>query len=355
MRSFDRVVDELWEGAGPKDARHAVHVVASRLRGALGDGVVISKGGGYAVRLAPGDLDAERFEGLFRRGRAELAQGEAWEAAATLRQALTIWRGPALADVSEERFAQPEIARLEDLRLACLGDRVDADLARGLHADLAGELEGLVREHPLHERLRAQQMLALYRAGRQADALAAYRSAYQELVDGLGIEPSPELRALEAAILRQEVPAPSSLAQTHAQETRRGVDVRRLVTCVFAQLGESPEGMDLDPESMRTVLNRYHDTGRAVCARHGGIVTELRNDAVLAAFGTPVAHEDDPQRALRASGSSSPNGAAAVRPARTLRRLHRGGDRTRAGSRACTSDRRPGRRGRAARQDGLGR
>ena len=297
----DRVVDELWEGAGPKDARHAVHVVASRLRGALGDGVVISKGGGYAVRLAPGDLDAERFEGLFRRGRAELAQGEAWEAAATLRQALTIWRGPALADVSEERFAQPEIARLEDLRLACLGDRVDADLARGLHADLAGELEGLVREHPLHERLRAQQMLALYRAGRQADALAAYRSAYQELVDGLGIEPSPELRALEAAILRQEVPAPSSLAQPPAQETRRGVDVRRLVTCVFAQLGESPEGMDLDPESMRTVLNRYHDTGRAVCARHGGIVTELRNDAVLAAFGTPVAHEDDPQRALRAS------------------------------------------------------
>ncbi len=110
----------------------------------------------------------------------------------------------------------------------------------------------------MHERLRAQQMLALYRAGRQADALAAYRSAYQELVDGLGIEPSPELRALEAAILRQEVPAPSSLAQTHAQETRRGVDVRRLVTCVFAQLGESPEGMDLDPESMRRVLNRYH-------------------------------------------------------------------------------------------------
>ena len=254
----DRVVDELWEGAGPKDARHAVHVVASRLRGVLGDGVVVSKGGGYAVRLAPGDLDAERFEGLFRRGRAELAQGEAREAAATLRQALAIWRGPALADVSEERFAQPEIARLEDLRIACLGDRVDADLACGLHAELAGELEGLVREHPLHERLRGQQMLALYRAGRQADALAAYRSAYRELADGLGIEPSPELRALEAAILRQEVPSPSSLPP--AQGTPRGVDVRRLVTCVFAQLSDSREGIGPRP--------RIHAQGAGPLPRH---------------------------------------------------------------------------------------
>jgi DNA-binding SARP family transcriptional activator len=298
--SVDRAVDELWEGAGPKHARNAVHVVASRLRGALGEGVVFSEGGGYALRFAPGGLDAERFEALFRRGREELAHGEAWEAAATLRRALGLWRGPALVDVSQEHFAQPEIARLEDLRLACLGDRVDADLACGRHAEVVGELDALVQQHPLRERLRGQQMLALYRTGRQADALGSYRSAYHALVDGLGIEPSPELRALEAAILRQDV-GPPAPPQPSARRAPLAVDARRLVTCVFAQLIHPHEGVELDAESLRTVLERYHDTARAVCAGHGGIVAELRSDAVLAIFGTPVAHEDDPQRALRAT------------------------------------------------------
>jgi DNA-binding SARP family transcriptional activator len=110
--------------------------------------------------------------------------GEAWEAAGTLRRALQLWRRPTLADVAHARFAQPEIARLEDLRLACVSDRIDADLACGRHAKVAGELEALVREHPLRERLRGQQMLALYGAGRQAEALEAYRSAYEALVDG---------------------------------------------------------------------------------------------------------------------------------------------------------------------------
>jgi DNA-binding SARP family transcriptional activator len=297
----DRAVDELWDGAGPKHAKKAVHVVASRLRGALGEGLVLSEGGGYALRLAPGVLDAEHFEELFERGRAELARGEPFEAAATLRQALALWRGPALADVSQERFAQPEIARLEDLRLACLSDRVDADLACGRHAEVAGELEGLVREHPLRERLRGQQMLALYRVGRQADALDAYRSAYSALVDGLGIEPSPELRALEAAILRQDVPAPAPLPQPSIARTQVAVDARRLVTCVFAQLARHDERADLDAESLRTVLERYHETASAICAGHGGVVAQLRSDAVLAVFGTPLAHEDDPQRALRAA------------------------------------------------------
>ena len=117
-----------------------------------------------------------------------------WRRRATLRRALALWRGPALADVRDERFAAPEIARLDDLRLACLAERVDADLACGRHAEVAGEIEALVREHPLRERLHGQLMLALYRAGRQADALAAYRSAREALVDGLGIEPSPMLR-----------------------------------------------------------------------------------------------------------------------------------------------------------------
>ena len=204
----DRALDDLWEGARPAGGRKAVHVVASRLRNALGEGVLRSQAGGYALRLAAGELDADQFEGLVRYGRAELGAGEPWEAAATLRCALQLWRGPALADVGDARFAQPEVARLEDLRLACISDRIDADLACGRHAELAGELEALVGEYPLRERLRGQQMLALYRAGRQAEALEVYRSAYEALVDGLGIEPSPDLRALEAAILRHEVPPP---------------------------------------------------------------------------------------------------------------------------------------------------
>ena len=188
-----------------------MHVVASRLRAALGEGAVLSEGGGYAVRLAPGALDADRFEDALPPRRATSSpRGEPREAAATLRRgARAVARPGARRRRATSASPQPEIARLEDLRLACLADRIDADLACGRHAEVAGELEALVREHPLRERLRGQQMLALYRAGRQADALDAYRDAHEALVDGLGIEPSPELRALEAAILRQDVPEPA--------------------------------------------------------------------------------------------------------------------------------------------------
>ena len=294
---LDRVVDELWEGAGPQHARNAVQVVASRLRAALGDDLVRSEAGGYAVRLPPGALDADRFEQQLRLGREELARGQAWEAAATLREALALWRGPALADVAEEQFAQPEIARLEDLRLSCLSERIEADLACGRHAEVTGELEALVRAHPLRERLRGQLMVALYRAGRQADALAAYRDAHRALVEGLGIEPSPDLRALEAAILRHEVPEP---AQPPRRAAERAPDARRWVTCVVSQLA-GPDSPGLDPESLRAVVERFHATGRAVFANHGGSVVELHSDAVVAVLGMPQAHDDDAQRALRAA------------------------------------------------------
>jgi DNA-binding SARP family transcriptional activator len=292
----DRALTELWEeGERLRNGRKAVHVVASRLRSALGEDMLLSQGGAYAVRVASGDLDADRFEGLVRQGRSELAAGEAWEAAATLRAALALWRGPALADVADARFARSEIAQLEDLRLACVSDRIDADLACGRHTDVVGELDALVREHPLRERLRGQQMLALYRAGRQADALEAYRRTYEALVDGLGIEPSPELRELEAAILRHEVRSP----QTSSPGRKAlAADARRLVTCVFAQLAH---GADHDAESLRATLERYHDAAAAICAGHDGVVAESRSDAVLAVFGAPIAHEDAVQRALRAA------------------------------------------------------
>jgi DNA-binding SARP family transcriptional activator len=203
----DRIVDELWGGRELRNAKNAVQVVASRLRAVVGDGALAAEGGGYALRVPPGAVDADRFEDRLARGAEQLAHGRPRQAAATLKDALGLWRGPPLVDVCDESFAQPEIARLDDVRLTCLGKRLDADLACGRHAELTGELEALVRQHPLRERLRGQLMIALYRAGRQADALAAYRAAREALVDGLGIEPSPELRALEAAILRHDLPA----------------------------------------------------------------------------------------------------------------------------------------------------
>ena len=296
VTSVERVADELWEGEGPRNARNAVQVLASRLRAALGDDVVTSTGGGYGLALAPGALDAERFEQRAGLGREQLARGDPRAAAATLADALALWRGPPLADVAGERFAQPEIARLDDLRLNALGDRIDADLACGHHAGVAAELDALVREHPLDERLRGQQMLALYRAGRQADALAVYRDARGALVDGLGIEPSPDLRALEAAILRQDVAEPGPPPEPVAP------DARRWVTCVVTQLDDLS---GLDPESVRGVLERFHGTARAVCEHHAGSVVELRGDAVVAVFGLPVAREDDAQRALRAAAELS--------------------------------------------------
>jgi DNA-binding SARP family transcriptional activator len=205
--AFERVVDELWEGEGPRHARKAAHVVACRLRAALGGDALRCECGGYRLRLPRGALDADRFEALAQRAAAALAAGEAPGAAALARQALALWRGPALADVAGERFAQPEIARLEELRFACLSTRIDADLACGRHAAVVGELEALVLAHPLREGLRAQQMLALYGAGRAADALAAYHDAYAALTRGLGVPPSPRLRALEAAILRHDLDA----------------------------------------------------------------------------------------------------------------------------------------------------
>ena len=203
----DRILDELWGSADLRNAKNAVHVVASRLRAAVGEGALVSEGGGYALRVPRGSVDADRFEDGRLRGVEELARGEPWQAAETLREALGLWRGSPLVDVGEDGFAQPEIARLDDLRLTCLSERV---------AELTGELEALVQQHPLRERLRGQLMLALYRAGRQAEALAEYRAARRALVDDLGLEPSSELRALERAILCHELDPPLATCSSAA-------------------------------------------------------------------------------------------------------------------------------------------
>ena len=216
--SSDRLIDELWGEQPPASAPKSLQVYVSRLRRTLdgdrgdrADSVVITRGGGYLVRVGPGQLDSERFERLAEEGRRALAD-DPERGAELLRAALALWRGAALADFAFESFALPEIGRLEELRLVALEDRIEADLARGQHAELVGELEALAAGHPLRERMRRQLVLALYRAGRQAEALDAYRAARAMLMDELGLEPTPELRQLEQALLTHDAalqaPAP---------------------------------------------------------------------------------------------------------------------------------------------------
>ena len=205
--SGDRLIEELWGEQPPASATKGLQVQISRLRKALdgGESPIVTGRNGYSIRVAPGELDLERFTRLAEEGRQALGAGDPAAGAELLREALSLWRGPPLADFTFESFAQVQIGRLEELRLAALEDRIDADLACGQHAELVGELEALVAAQPLRERLRRQLVLALYRAGRQADALEAYRAARARLMDELGLEPTPELRQLEQAILTHDV------------------------------------------------------------------------------------------------------------------------------------------------------
>jgi DNA-binding SARP family transcriptional activator/streptogramin lyase len=203
--STDRLIDALWDERPPASALNSVHVYVSQLRKALGNGRLETRGRGYLLTLEPEELDLGRFERLLREGRELLAIGEPDRAANALRSALELWRGSPLPDVASEAFAQGEIARIEELRLAALEERIEADLILGRHTELVPELERLVREHPLQERLRAQLMLALYRSGRQSEALETYQQARRLFSSELGLEPSRALRELEAAILRQDV------------------------------------------------------------------------------------------------------------------------------------------------------
>jgi predicted ATPase/DNA-binding SARP family transcriptional activator len=210
----ERLVEELWGDSAPSAAAGTLRAHVSRLRTLLRpDAALIARGGGYALAAEPGQLDAGRFERLLGAGREALERGEAAAAAGRFREALGLWRGRALADVTDVEPLAREGARLEELRLLAVEGRVEADLALGLAAEVAGELEGLVAEHPVRERLWRLLVLALYRSGRQADALAAYQRARAMLAEELGIEPGEELRQLEQAVLRQEVPAVPSPAR----------------------------------------------------------------------------------------------------------------------------------------------
>ena len=297
--SIDRLIEGLWGERAPQSAPKLVQLYVSQLRRLLGgEAEIVTRGRGYELRLAAERVDAARFEGLVAAAAAADADGAA---ARLAREALGLWRGAALADVADEPFAAAEIRRLEELRLRASEVAIEGDLATGRHRELIGELEALVAAHPLSERLHAQRMLALYRSGRQAEALAAYRHARRVLVEEIGVEPGAELRGLHDAILRQDAAAldlpaaaPPAVAETvvpavRAPSVAARTTGRRVVAVVaalvlvvglavfavsrwtgltrLARIDENAVGL-IDPESGR--ITAQYPVGRAPSALAAG-------------------------------------------------------------------------------------
>jgi DNA-binding SARP family transcriptional activator len=293
--STDRLVDDLWGDTPPSTARKSLQVRVATLRRLLPEGVLVTRGGSYLIEIDRDQLDLDRFERLVADASDALADHDAEEARSMLREALALWRGPALADFAYEAFAEPAIARLEELRLAALELRVEADLASGRHPQLIGELKELIAAHPLRERLRGQLMLALYREGRQAEALELYQRTRQTLSEALGIEPGPALQELQRAVLRQEeglapakrfevdrsvLVAPQNrrhmdgllqLAESLARKPARELIIARLV----------PQGSDISDEAAR--LSRYREEllGGGLPVRTAVFTADARGDDLV--------------------------------------------------------------------------
>ena len=300
--SSDRLIDELWGEEPPATAAKTLQVHISRLRKALasgagdgGDDIVVTSPHGYGLEISPEQVDAHRFERLLDEGRAELAARRPAQALEALEEALALWRGPVLADLSYEAFAQAEIARLEDLRVAAVEQLIEAKLALGRHSEVVGQLETLIIEHPYRERLRAQLMLALYRCDRQADALQAYQNARRKLVEELGIEPGERLRELESAILAQDaalavptLPAEPAVEAAAPPETdSAAVELPTgVVTFVLTDIEGSTGLWETDPEGMAVALE-LHDELVARSAESGGgrlLKTKGEGDSTVTVF-----------------------------------------------------------------------
>jgi DNA-binding SARP family transcriptional activator/class 3 adenylate cyclase len=361
--SADRLIDELWGEDPPDTVRSVLQVYVANLRKVLEPGrpkgtassLLKTQPPGYLLDLDHKELDLACFEQLVAEGRAALAAGDPVQAARLLGDAVGLWRGPALADVTLAGSGQGEVIRLEERRLAAVEDHIEAELALGRHGQLVGKLQALVVAHPLRERLHGQLMLALYRSGRQAEALEAYRQTREALAEELGIDPSPALKELERAMLAQDpilVPTPGQHAskpppmgrdsgqdgQAQASSPgaaprgplvachqcgrenpdpvercagcgawltraeRVGREERKVVTVLACELVDLGAPADrADPEDLRAGLRPYQVRVRGELERFGGRVERRVGAHLLAVFGAPVAHEDDPERAVRAA------------------------------------------------------
>jgi len=310
----DRLVDALWGDAAPATAKTVLQGFVSKLRKALGATAVETTGTSYRLAVPASAIDVNRFHELV--GAARELEGD--ERSATLEQALALWRGPALADVAYEPFAQAAIAAMEEHRLAAREALIDARLATGRHAELIPELEALIASHPYREGLRGQLLLALHRAGRQADALEAYRQVRQTLVAELGVEPCLELRTLHGRILNQDpalavAPSPLRLPETWTWLPGE----RRTVTVLFVDLtltdaASDPEaGQTRAAESLAVVTAALRSNGARVEVPVGG--------GVMGWFGLPFAHDDDPLRAVVAAHQARERVLALPGPPREFR------------------------------------
>jgi class 3 adenylate cyclase/DNA-binding winged helix-turn-helix (wHTH) protein/tetratricopeptide (TPR) repeat protein len=332
--SRDRVIDALWGEWPPASAGHAVQVYVSGIRKVLRAGgdraIVRTSGAGYALEVDPEWIDARRFERLVGEGQRVMGQDPS-RARERFEEALGLWRGPPMAEFSEFEFARLEADRLEERHAAAVEGLVEARLECGEHREVIGQLTGLVAANPLRERPRWLMMLALYRAGRHAEALAAYRDACAAL-DEIGLQPGPELRRLEQAILMHDqallsadqatvvVGANSGVESADAVSAGASADTppaagrapvepedrtaarRKVVSILLCDMASSTtRGEELDPEALQTVMSRYQRELRAVIERHGGAVERFIGDAVMAVFGIPRLHEDDALRAVRAA------------------------------------------------------
>ena len=325
--STDRLVDELWGEEPPATAVHTIRVFVSRLRSALASASdrLATQSPGYAIHVGVDEVDAARFEQLCATARRSFAAGNAADAVSLLSEALTLWRGPPLTEFTYERFAQAEIARLGELRVSAREELTEAELALGRHEQVIAALEGLICEQPFRERPRRQLMLALYRCGRQADALEAFQAARRALVDELGVEPGDALRELEQSILRQDpslaappppgattspapavavsepqatTPPPEPSSAVSSPDSSFAATLRKTATILVVRLATIEPS---DPEVARAVIARAREDVERIISRHGGMFISGLGGDVVGLFGLPLTREDDALRALRAS------------------------------------------------------
>jgi DNA-binding SARP family transcriptional activator len=294
--SRDRLIDELWGECSPPNAGHRLDTQVSRLRKTLGlGGALVTGVGGYGLEVEPLRIDAHRFERLLERGRragaAAGAAGKPGEAADTLREALALWRGDALADLAYEPFARFEIERLEELRVVAIEERIDADLALGGHHADVSELEALTAKHPLRERVRGQLMLALYRSGRQAEALRVYTETRRRLVEQLGIEPTRALKDLERAVLEHD----PSLELAKSATTQFAVEehapaspaVRETVSVLMTDLVGSTAIADrVGPVVAEGLRAEHFGLLRGALERTGGREVKTLGDGLMVVFSS---------------------------------------------------------------------